>query len=373
MDIRIQKRLKSFTLDIDLHLPPGLTALFGRSGAGKSMTLSCIAGLSRPDAGRIVVGGRVFFDHRLGINLPPQQRRLGYVLQDYLLFPHLSVAENIAFGLAGRSREEKKAVVQDLLARMELSGLENRRPAELSGGQQQRVALARALATRPQVLLLDEPFSALDGPTRARLRRDLRRLRQEFNLTILLVTHNLSEAYLLADRIAVMEAGQVLQVDPPEAVVHHPHSRQVAELTGARNFFTGVITAHTDTDTRLRVGQMELAAPRLNAAIGARVELAVRPERIMLIRKDVRIGPRENQVVGQIVEELTDGFNYTLFFRLDEGQRLSESSYDLEIVLPAYVYERLGVHRDHRWAATIKREAIQILGLSGIQREAVGR
>ncbi len=361
LDIRLRKRLENFTLELELAAPPGITALFGPSGAGKSMTLACIAGLNRPDAGRIAFNGSVLFDSEQHIDLPPQRRAVGYVMQDYLLFPHLSVAQNIAFGLTGLAQSEKDRLVTEALQRVELAGFEQRRPAELSGGQQQRVALARALVTRPRLLLLDEPFSALDGPTRALLRRDLLRLRTELDIPALFVTHDLAEAYLLADQMAVIEAGRLLQLGPPETVVYHPASRSVAELTGGGNFFSGQVIAQNSAETVIQVGPVQLATPPAPVKPGEPVQLSIRAERVMLIRKDAPVGPpRENQVQGCIVNELTDGFNHTLFFRLDEGRRLREGGYDLEIMLPTYVYERLGVARDKRWLATIKREAIHI-------------
>jgi molybdate transport system ATP-binding protein len=209
-------------------------------------------------------------------------------------------------------------------------------------------------------LLLDEPFSALDGPTRALLRRDLLRLQAELDLPALFVTHDLAEAYLLADQIAVIEAGRLLQLGLPETVVYHPANRSVAELTGGNNFFSGRVIAQHPTETAIQVGPVQLAAPLVPVKPGEPVQLSIRAERIMLIRKDAPVGLRENQVEGCIVNELTDGFNHTLFFRLDEGQRLRQGGYDLEIMLPTYVYERLGVARDKRWSATIKREAIHI-------------
>lgn len=360
LNIHLHKRLENFVLQLELAAPPGITALFGHSGAGKSMILASVAGLTLPDAGRIVLNGAILFDSEQKINRPPQRRAVGYVMQDYLLFPHLNVTQNIAFGLTGLARPEKTRVIGEVLQRVGLAGFEPRRPHELSGGQQQRVALARALVTRPRVLLLDEPFSALDGPTRALLRRDLLRLRGELGMPILFVTHDLAEAYLLADQIAVIEAGRLLQLGPPEKVVYHPASRAVAELTGGSNFFSGRVIAQNPVETVIQVGPLQLTAPSAPVKPGDQVHLSIRAERMMLIRKDAPVGPRENRVEGCIVNELTDGFNHTLFFRLDEGQRLREGSYDLEIMLPTYVYERLGVTHDKRWSATIKREAIHI-------------
>jgi molybdate transport system ATP-binding protein len=232
VEIDITKRLRDFTLAMALRANNGITALFGRSGVGKSMTLTCVAGLAAPDAGRITVNGRTFFDSDSGVNLRPQERRVGYVTQDYLLFPHLTVWQNVAFGLINQTRAEQARIVQEALAWLELEPLADQRPGKLSGGQQQRVALARALVIRPQILLLDEPFSALDSPTRLRLRQDLLRLRQELNVPVLFVTHDLAEALLLADQMAVIDNGHLLQLDAPERIRQRPANPLVAELVG---------------------------------------------------------------------------------------------------------------------------------------------
>lgn len=232
LEIIIQKQLRDFSLELNLTTPGGVTVLFGRSGMGKSMTLACVAGLATPDAGRIVVNGQTFFDSEAGINLRPQQRRVGYVTQDYLLFPHLTVWQNVAFGLIEQTRPERERIVQEALAWLDLEALAQQRPRELSGGQQQRVALARALVIRPQVLLLDEPFSALDSPTRLRLRQDLLRLQQELAVPVLFVTHDLAEALLLGEQMAVVDNGRLLQLDTPANIRERPADRLVAELVG---------------------------------------------------------------------------------------------------------------------------------------------
>jgi molybdate transport system ATP-binding protein len=232
LEINIKKQLRDFTLNLSLATPGGVTVLFGRSGGGKSMTLACVAGLAAPDSGCIVVNGQTFFDSRAGINLPPQQRRVGYVTQDYLLFPHLTVWQNVAFGLVRQTRPEQERIVQEALAWLGLEALARQRPHELSGGQQQRVALARALVIRPQVLLLDEPFSALDSPTRLRLRQDLLRLQQELAVPVLFVTHDLAEALLLGEQMAVVDNGRLLQLNTPANIQKRPADYLVAELVG---------------------------------------------------------------------------------------------------------------------------------------------
>ena len=232
LHISIRKKLREFSLELDLELPAAVSVLFGRSGMGKSMTLACVAGLAAPDSGNIAVNGTTFYDSEAGIDLPPQQRRVGYVTQDYLLFPHLTVAQNVAFGLVARTREEREAIVAEALSWLGLEPLARQRPRDLSGGQQQRVALARALVIRPQVLLLDEPFSALDSPTRIRLRQDLLRLQREQGVPVLFVTHDLAEAMLLGEQMAVIADGRLLQLDTPQRVRQQPAGPLVAELVG---------------------------------------------------------------------------------------------------------------------------------------------
>ncbi len=372
LEVRLCKHLDQFRLDLSFGAPPGITALFGQSGAGKSMTLACIAGLETPDAGRIVLDGRLFFDDEAGVNLPPQRRGVGYVMQDYLLFPHLSVGGNVAFGLARVRGNEKARIVDEALARVGLAGYTARRPSELSGGEQQRVALARALVTQPSVLLLDEPFSALDGPTRVLLRRDLLHLQRDLGLPVIFITHDLAEAYLLADQIAVSEAGRLLQIGPPGSIVYRPASRSVARLTGNSNFYAGETLRADERGAHIRVGDVTLLAPPGKLAPGQAVELGLRPERIMLVRKDVPMGQRDNLLSGEVVNELTDGFNCTLFLRLDEGKRLGRGDYDLEITIPAYVYERLHVAEDKRWSVTVRREDVHVFGEGEERRESAG-
>src|SRR5215210_1570247 len=212
LDLAIEKRLGAFHLRPSFAIGRELLVLFGHSGSGKSLTLQAIAGLVRPDAGCIAIDGRAVFDAARGLDETPQRRGVGLVVQDYALFPHLSVRDNVAFGLDRLRPAERRARVAELVKLLELDGLEDRRPAQISGGQAQRVALARALAPRPRLLLLDEPFSALDSAIRVGLRRELARLKRELDLTIVFVTHDLREAFNLADRVAVYDHGHVLQV-----------------------------------------------------------------------------------------------------------------------------------------------------------------
>ena len=202
--VEIEKQLGNFHLNVRFQAETETLALLGASGCGKSMTLKCIAGIMTPDRGRIVLNGRVLFDSEARIDLPPQQRRVGYLFQNYALFPTMTVEKNILCGIRSGSKAEKNAALTATLHRFRLEGLEKRYPAQLSGGQQQRVALARILCSQPEVILLDEPFSALDYQTRLAVSGDISQIIRREHKTALLVTHDISEAISLSDRIVVL-------------------------------------------------------------------------------------------------------------------------------------------------------------------------
>ena len=223
VEYRVASRLKGFSYDVSFGADGEPVVLFGHSGAGQSLPLQFLSGLQRPDHGRIVIDGRTVFDSDTGVDLGPQHRGVGYVVQDLALFQHMSVLRNIAFGAGSGGDAERR--VAGLIDGLHLKGLERRRPAQLSGGQQQRVALARALARDVKLLLLDEPFSALDESLRAELRKELVRLRAELGLTILFVTHDLREAHLVGDRIAVFDEGRGLQFGRRAGVSAHARRR----------------------------------------------------------------------------------------------------------------------------------------------------
>jgi len=367
--VSIAKRLPGFTLDVCWEAEEAVVTLFGPSGAGKSLTLQCLAGLVRPDTGRIVVDGRTFDDTTRGVHLAPQARRLGYVFQGYALFPHLSVAENVGFGLRARPRAERRRRTRDVLERLGLEDLAARRPRELSGGQQQRVALGRALAPDPAVLLLDEPLSALDAPLRRQLRADLAGLLREWGKTVVLVTHDLAEAYQLGDRLVVYDAGRVVQVARKTELLSRPASETVARLMGVRNIVRGtVVKASADRIEITWRGQTveavnSPAQPYL-AAPGTPVAFYVRPEYVRLIRKD-RGGPdpvhHVNVLEGAIVGEVDQGTTWTLLFRLDAPGAPSQGAFDLEIEIPKLVHEILDVGRDRAWRVSMHRGALQVL------------
>jgi len=219
LTVSLRARLPGFDLDVSWEIGAELAVLFGPSGAGKSLTLRMIAGLVQPDAGRIAAGDHLLLDTTLAVCLPPQQRSIGYVFQDLALFPHMTVLDNVLYGGHGLERGARVARAEQLIDRFGLAGLQRRRPGEISGGQKQRVAFARALLRRPSVLLLDEPFSALDAPLRRDMGKLLREVQRELKLPTVLVTHDEAEATLLADTVILHNGGCVIRQGTPQEIV----------------------------------------------------------------------------------------------------------------------------------------------------------
>ena len=236
LEVAIEKKVPGFSLAVKFTADGAPVGLLGSSGSGKTMTLRAIAGLETPDRGRIVLHGRVLYDSDQGIDLPARERRIGLLFQNYALFPHLTVAENIAFGLQRLPAQDRNDRVAKQLAAAHLDGLANRYPATLSGGEQQRVALARALAIEPAALLLDEPFSALDTHLRGALERQLRETLGSYQGSTIFVSHNLEEAYRVCEELVVLTAGAVAARGPKEEIFRYPPSLEVARLTGCKNF-----------------------------------------------------------------------------------------------------------------------------------------
>ena len=236
LHVDIRKKLPSFELDIAFDAGTETVGFLGASGCGKSLTLRCIAGVETPDEGRIVVNDRVFFDSKAGINLTPQERKTALLFQNYQLFPNMTVAENVAAGMDPKmDKDERDQQVKRFLALFNLQGFEHRYPLRLSGRQQQRVALARMLAARPQILMLDEPFSALDAHLKGALEQSLLDLFDLYQGTILYVSHDIDEAFRFCDRIAVVENGHLAEIGPTEKVMHDPGTLATIKLSGCKN------------------------------------------------------------------------------------------------------------------------------------------
>lgn len=285
--IAIERRHRggpTIAADLDLDLAAGqVLVLFGPSGSGKTTVLRCVAGLQRPDRGRIVVHGEVWTDVAAGIDWPPQRRRVGYLPQGMGLFPHLDVRSNIAFGMPDAGPRSRAARVAELIGRFQLDGTETRRPGQLSGGQQQRVALARAVARDPRLLLLDEPLSALDGPLRSDLRRELRELLRACGIPAIVVTHDRAEALYLGDFAAVMSDGVVRQVGSALDVFDRPADADVARIVGHETVVPATVVHAADGLVRVRVGGVEVATLG-EAEPGTAVLVSIRAEDVLLVR-----------------------------------------------------------------------------------------
>jgi ABC-type sulfate/molybdate transport systems ATPase subunit len=316
-----------------------------------------------------VVGERVFFDAAAGVDLTPQQRRIGYVFQGYALFPHLTVVKNIAFGLRGRPRLERAWRISEVIERLGLRGLEQRYPRELSGGQRQRVALGRALAIDPALLLLDEPLSALDAPLRRTLRDELREILSGWGTAAVVVTHDFTEAYRLADRIIVYEDGRVIQSAPRSELLWQPASESVARIMGLSNVLRGtVVKAMPD---RIQIAWRGHVLEAVNSPTRSYlpppespIAFFIRPEYVRLIRKNrgaPDVAHHMNLMRGRIVGEADFGTVWSLRLRLDTPGAPAQGDFDLEVEVPHLVYEILEIERDRHWEFSIHRGSIHVL------------
>ena len=297
LSVDIEKKLGAFHLRSQFEAPDETMALLGASGCGKSMTLKCIAGIVTPDRGRIVLGGRVLFDSEKKINLPPQQRRVGYLFQQYALFPNMSVEQNILCGIRSGDKAEKRRVLAEKIRMFRLEGLEKKHPAQLSGGQQQRVALARAVVIEPSVLLFDEPLSNLDAKLRESMRDELRALQQRLGITSLYVTHDQSEAMAISDKVVIMKDGVICQQGTPQEIYEQPASRFVANFIGKANFIDGIFKGRDGEAALVEIGGKTFSIPAPGKMEGVQKDgpccLAVRPESILLSEEE---GPLSGRV-----------------------------------------------------------------------------
>ena len=349
--------LGDFRLAPSFQVGPGITVLFGQSGAGKTLTLEAIAGLLTPDTGRIAIHDCPVFDATTGLNVPPYDRRLGYVVQSYALFPHLTVAQNVAYGVFDLPRAEREQRVDGLLRTLGIQDLADRRPARISGGQAQRTALARALVRRPHALLLDEPFAALDEGVALTLRRELRRLVRDLDLPVLMVTHDLTEASHIGDRIAVMDAGQVLQVGDRPDVLQHPRTSRVARLLGIANVLEGKVSrSDNGIAVNTPIGQLQTAQTDITQGP---VRVAIRADQIILTRPERQSDDRPNTLDIQITDEADFGHSRTLYARLANAAESSAPT--LEIQIAPHPYQVMGVATRRHWRVHIPPEAVHVM------------
>ena len=305
LEVDIEKRIGSFRLRAAFTCNKELMGILGASGSGKSMTLKCISGIEKPDRGRIVLDGRELFDSEKKINLPPQQRRVGYLFQHYALFPGMTVRQNILCGLHAvkdrQKREEKANRMMEMLQIREIAGL---RPDALSGGQAQRTALGRILVNEPELLMLDEPFSALDTYLRLKLQAELKDLLSGYNRGILLVTHDRDEAYRMCDRLGVMEAGRMETVKPTKELFADPETRAAAVLTGCKNI------AAAD-----KTGDREVFVPEWNVRLTTEKPVRDGLQAVGIRAHDFDPEETQNRFEVQVVQEMEEPFEWVTEFR----------------------------------------------------------
>jgi molybdate transport system ATP-binding protein len=292
LEARFRKQFSSsereFALEAEFQAGPGFTILFGPSGAGKTTVLDCVAGLAKPESGRIAVGDRVLFDSSQGTHLPVAKRRVGYVFQSLALFPHLTVEKNVLYGLAHMRQAERVTRASAILREFRIAHLAQRYPREISGGESQRTALARTLVTDPAVLLLDEPLAALDAATKSKIIDDLRQWNQAHRIPILYVTHSREEVFALGERVIVLDAGRIVVQGTPHEVIEAPQQETIAQLVGFENIFdASVESVHPERGTMTcRIagegGPVLLETPLVRGGVGSALRVGIRAGDILL-------------------------------------------------------------------------------------------
>jgi molybdate transport system ATP-binding protein len=338
-----------FVLDLEFSAAAGITVLFGPSGSGKTLTLDSIAGFVRPDEGRILLEDNILFDGAAGVHLPPQARNCGYVFQNYALFPHMTLRENLVFAAERRPRLERHRRVNEMIERFRLSDAAGRRPHELSGGQKQRCSIARALIGAPKLLLLDEPAQGLDAPLRAEFYDVLRQVRSDFKTPVLLVSHDLDECFELGEQMLILHGGRIVQSGTPAGILDAPANLEVARLLGRFNLLPGEIRALDPgrNTSRVLVGEFELEGPYFPGRLkGDQVTVCVRPDQLLALPRNGRPG------ANQIPACLTRAVERTQSMRL-------EFDCGITVDLSRVEYER---HRDNReWVIEFSSDKLRVL------------
>ncbi len=324
LTIQVVRRLSNgFALDAEFGAGPGFTMILGPSGGGKTTLLNCIAGFERPDAGRIVVGARVLFDSRSKIDMPAPRREIGYVFQNLALFPHLTVEQNVEYGIVNLPARERRERMMTMLESFRIAHLLRRKPGEISGGERQRTALARALVTTPALLMLDEPLVALDATIKSKILDDLRNWNATHEIPILYVTHSPAEAFTLGERVVVIEAGKILAQGMPNDVLKSPRHETVAQVVGFENVFDATVRSIAQSRgtmlCQLDGGTTELEVPLGRAERGARVRVAIRAGDIMVAAERPHGLSARNAFQGRVESVRRAGV--TVILIVDSGAR----------------------------------------------------
>jgi molybdate transport system ATP-binding protein len=355
----IKKQLGSrnshtLTIDVTVKLSGGVTVLFGSSGAGKTSILRAIAGIVTPDEGRISLGEKVYFDSIAGINLPMQQRKLGYVFQNHMLFPHMTAEQNVLYGARSDSRGSIRERVRELFEMLGIQNAASRFPHELSGGEQQRVSLARALATDPLLMLLDEPLSAVDVATRSRLLEEIAAIQQRSGIPFLYVTHNHSEAARLGNAMLVIDEGKIVQEGTPLEIFNAPRTAPVARVVGTENVFLGKILNHHSEDgtTVIDVHLCRLELPYNGLPIGSHVTVGLRSEDIIVSRKHLTETSARNVLGGKIVHIIKD---------VDKAELVVNCGIDFKVSVTPATLRELNLELGSDVYLLIKARALHVL------------
>ena len=336
IEVKIQRKRNTFELNIDFKSDSKRIGILGASGCGKSMTLKSIAGIEPPESGLIKIEGKTVYDSENKVNLKPQKRNIGYLFQNYALFPTMTVEKNIAAGLKGKKQENAKRV-REMIEKFQLTGLEKRFPAELSGGQQQRVAIARALAVKPRVLLLDEPLGALDLKLRKDMQSELKAIQQRLGITFIYVTHDQEEALSMSDTIVVMDGGVIQQIGSPTDIYNEPQNAFVADFIGESNIVDGVMLS----DYNVEFQGMRCRCVDKGFGLNEPVDVVVRPEDIDMVP------PGEGMLSGEVTSVTFKGVHYEIIVDIKGFKWMIQTTEKAE------VGDRIGI--------SIKPDEIQIM------------
>lgn len=357
LSARLQKRLsENFALSVEFSVPPGITMLFGASGSGKTTFLRCVAGLLRPDSGLIKVGEQVLFDSDRGLDVPVSERKVGFVFQDLALFPHLTVAQNVEYGLRKLDQGQIRQRSENILESFRIAGLHKHKPNEISGGERQRVALARTLVTDPRVLLLDEPLSALDYATQSRIIEDLRVWNAAHSIPILYVTHSQREVFALGESVIVLQDGKISNQGTPQAVLEAPTQESLAQLAGFENFLDAIVlSVGRDSGTmlcRLVGAETEVEVPLSRVEVGSRIRLAIRAGDILVAAELPRALSARNLLPARIRSLRREGA--MVIAEIDAGK-------NFEVHLTPSARESLGLRVDQQVWLVIKTHSFRLV------------